>query len=132
MSNIVVFDSMSGEILRTGHVHTYMAAMQAQVGETVIEGTANDATQYILAGVVTDKPQLALTPDKTTVIADGVDVSTTLSVPNPTNVVITGPANDSFQVTDGSLELTFDTAGTYTVTLSAFPYLDQTIEITAV
>ena len=52
--NYIVYKTKSGEILRTGTCPPEMAAIQASDGETVIEGTANDITQYIVDGVVTD------------------------------------------------------------------------------
>lgn len=50
--NFIVYDR-SGVILRTGSCSEEMLSIQEQFGETVIEGTANDQTQYILDGVVT-------------------------------------------------------------------------------
>ena len=52
--NFFVYNIYTGEILRMGNCSEDMISLQAQSGETVIEGTANDHTQYIIDGVVTD------------------------------------------------------------------------------
>lgn len=51
--NFIIYDP-TGLILRTGVCPEEMLSIQAQMGETVIEGMANYFTQYIIDGVVTD------------------------------------------------------------------------------
>ena len=51
--NFIIYNS-TGTILRTGSCPNSMLSIQAQNGETVIEGVANDQTQYIADGEVTD------------------------------------------------------------------------------
>ena len=57
------------------------------------------------------------------------------ALPNPTTFVIQGPGElDGLTgtITDGTLTLTTEAAGDYKITLSAFPYLDKVITISAV
>jgi hypothetical protein len=57
--NFIIYNNI-GEILRTGSCPEEMFLIQAQDGETVIEGVANDFTQYIADGVVTDYTEAEL------------------------------------------------------------------------
>lgn len=121
----------SGKILRYGSCPQSMVGAQAEAGETVREGTADPGSQYWDGTQLADRPPMPSSIDKLTAVADGVDVVTISGLPNPTDVRITGPAFDAFEVTDGTLELTFDPPGKYTVRLSSFPYLDQEYVINA-
>lgn len=131
MKKFIVYRTATGEILRTGSAPDDMIAIQAIAGETVIEGTANDITQYIAAGVVTNKPPMGCTIDKTTMIANGVEVATISGVPNPTTARVSGPASSTATVTDGTLQLTFDLPGTYKVALTSLNKLPQEFTINA-
>lgn len=58
------------------------------------------------------------------------------SLPNPTTVLVQSDNTSmepvvAFTVTDGSLVLNTIVPGTYTITLSAFPYITKTITVTA-
>lgn len=52
--NYIVYND-AGEILRTGYCPDGMLSLQAQEGERVMEGIADDRTQRIEAGEVTNK-----------------------------------------------------------------------------
>lgn len=133
MKPYVIYNA-AGRILRTGVCQDHMVAQQALLGESAIEGAANDVTQYvdIATQAVAYKSPLGGTPDKTTVLANRVDVVTISGLPNPTTARIAGPGtNQTTIVTDGSLELTFAAAGEYRVRLSALHRLDQEVVITA-
>jgi len=131
MKNFIVYNA-AGTILRTGNCQDETLAYQAYSGETVMEGTANDATQYIVAGVVTDKPVLGSAIDKTDMLANGVEVATISGLPNPTQALILGGgSNQNVTVIDGTLELTFDLAGIYKVILTAINKLPQEYLINA-
>jgi len=54
MKLFTAYKTATGEILRTGSCADSDFELQVQEGETVIEGTANDITQYIDEGVITD------------------------------------------------------------------------------
>lgn len=131
MKNFVVYKTTTGEILRTGRAPDDMLTIQAGAGETVIEGTANDATQYVAAGVVTNKPPMGCTINKTTMLANGVDSATISGVPNPTTARVSGPASSTATVIDGTLQLTFDLPGTYKVALTSINKLPQEFAINA-
>ena len=131
MKNFIIHDSL-GQILRTGSCPDSMVVDQLQPGETAIEGTANDVTQYIVSGVVTNKPALGSTIDKTTIIGNGVDAATISGLPNPTAVsVVGGGATTQATVIDGTLALTLNLAGNYKVTLRAVNKLTQEYTINA-
>jgi hypothetical protein len=102
--------------------------------EAIVGGDGDADTQYVDLSTITvvDKPQLAVTPDKLTATADGIDAVTITGLPTPCDVAFAGLVVDNFQVTDGVLSMTFSAAGTYTLTLSAFPYLLQELVIDAV
>ena len=56
MKNFIVYDS-EGNILRTGSCQDGDVSLQAGSGESVMEGTADDATQMIVNGEVVSKPE---------------------------------------------------------------------------
>lgn len=138
MKNFVVYKTTTGEILRTGTAPDDMLAIQAQTGETVVEDTANQATEYYSASVKTARPLLTTvaTWSALTLVANGVATVTLGSaLPNPTAITITPPPNLGIAlipeqtVTDGSFVLSTTVAGAYTVTARAFPYQDYTVTI---
>ena len=90
-------------------------------------------TQYVdtATGTVVERPTPEYVLDKDTVIADGVDQAQVTGLPIPAYVYVNGPVADQFQVDDGSLALTFDEPGVYTVVIAAFPYQDYEVEIIA-
>ena len=57
--NFIIYNS-TGTILRTGSCPNSMLSIQAQNGETVIEGQANQNAQYISDGVVTNYTEAEL------------------------------------------------------------------------
>lgn len=56
MKSFIVFNS-TGKILRTGTCAPSDLQLQAQQGEHVLEGVANDATQMIVNNEVVDRPE---------------------------------------------------------------------------
>ena len=72
------------------------------------------------APVVTVRPTLTVTPNKTTVTADGVDKVTIPSIPNGTTVRLEFPLGQPEQVhTGGTLELAFTEPGTKEIVIEA-------------
>lgn len=55
MKRFIIYNTF-GEILRAGNAPDDMIAIQAQPGESVMEGTADEATQYVEGGQIVDKP----------------------------------------------------------------------------
>lgn len=131
ISLFTVYDSVTGAIKRTGTAPDSMIAIQAQTGEAVVTGQYDAAAQYLPGGVPTARPAMTSTIDVTTVPADGVTPITISGAPAPCNIDVAGPASYTSSDPDGTIQLTFNLAGTYTVTLSAFPYLNQEFTIGA-
>ena len=63
MKEYIVYNT-TGIILRTGSVSDDDFAKQAQEGESVIEGSANDATQKIVGGKIVNKTPEELEQNK--------------------------------------------------------------------
>lgn len=116
--NFIVFNS-AGRITRTGTCPSSMLPLQ---GDLIIEGQANDDTQYVdksPAGewLVTSKPPMPIS-------VNGLTIS---NIPIPATVFI---AKQVFEVNDGTLELEFDTPGPHQIRVEAFPYLPAVVSIT--
>lgn len=67
--------------------------------------------------------------DKTTVTADGVEVVTISGIVPPAMILVTGQGK--VETEDSTLELTFDTPGTYKVTVNQVPHFIQEFTINA-
>ena len=87
-------------------------------------------TQYISNNMLLERPDMGCLISATEVLANSTASATISNVPvgaeafiNRTNIGV---------VNDGTLELTFDEPGTYTVRLELFPYLDTEFTINAV
>ena len=97
-----------------------MFGIQGGANESVLEGIANDETQYIVNEIITNKVENPATIDKTTLIADGVDAATISVLPNPSLIYVN---DEIYTVIDGVFGFTVDTPGNYIVRCTAFPYL---------
>lgn len=127
-----VYDTTTGKITKSGTCMTGDLTLQAGSGEAAVAGVADDLTQWFnpATSQLEARPTFQV-PSATSVPADGSTLVSWAGLPNPTDVNVTGPANDSFQTTDGALDLTFDAPGDYTVRLSSFPYQDLEVVISA-
>ena len=76
---------------------------------------------------------LGPTLNKPSAVADGVDTVTISSLPTATEFTVMGPGimPQHGEVNDGSLELSFDTPGTYTVMLWAPGHKARELDIDA-
>lgn len=63
MKKFIIFDN-AGKILRAGSCQDLDYKKQAQEGESILEGTANDITQKIVDGTVVDKTPEEIEADK--------------------------------------------------------------------
>lgn len=126
--NFVVHDA-DGVILRTGSCVDTDMPLQAQTGETVIEGEANDELQKVVNGAVVDKTAIPYLQDKASITADGIDASTLSGLPDGTLASCQGQ-----EVTSTLGEVTFavDLAGSYEIELTNPLYLPTTVTVTAV
>lgn len=114
----VIVNTESGEILRTGTAPAELVDLQAQNGEAVFVGYANDTLQYIdiLTAAVMSKPQMSPV----------VDASTISGLPSNCIVIVEG---QQVSVTGSEITLEFDVPGTYSVLLRAPCYLDAIVEV---
>ena len=131
MSNIIIYDS-TGKILRNITAPPDMLQIQIQDGEFGLENVEADIyNDYVVSNTITPRPTQLTTLDKTTLTADGIAVITITNTPDgiftavniTTKDIVTGSMNgtDTFSTT---------IAGTYKITIEAFPYLpfETTIE----
>jgi hypothetical protein len=114
----VVADA-TGKIIIKGRVPFFMLEAQPlQTGQSIVQGDADPATDYVLKGVITPRPANPTT-------LTGMKL---LNVPNPSTVTIDGV--NPQQVTDGEVDLSFTQPGTYTITVSSWPMLDASFRVT--
>jgi len=107
-----------------------MIDLQLASGEDYIEGTVDDdSLVYIVNGSIQNRPYQQTTLSNTLVIANGIDYVVLQSLPITCAVSVKETA---YNVTDGVLEVSFDTVGTYRITITAFPYLDKTFTVEAI
>lgn len=117
MIRFIVHDR-DGRILRTGLCQKACLELQAQSGEFVMAGEADDREHYVADGVVTPRPVMTISVDTV------ADATTLTGIPVGADVQVSGPAYDAFTATDDVLELTFDAPGAYTIRVLKFPYRD--------
>lgn len=129
--NYIVFNSV-GEILRTGVCANPDFDLQANENEFVMEGIANDLIHRINVSTlaVEDKPELAASINKTSILANGIDSIIISDIPVNTIVEIKGEG-PLWTVDDGTFELTVDTVGTYQITVTHPLYLPKEYTINA-
>jgi hypothetical protein len=104
----------TGRILFVGQVPGTMLELQ---GENVVAGNADAKLDYVLDGAITRRPA-------NTAVLDGMTLK---SLPAPCVITVEGVEHSC---SDDTAELSFSHAGTYTVTVTAFPMLDATFEVT--
>jgi len=98
--------------------------LKAQPGQTLTAGIADIYTQYILNGAPKDRPSFGKF-DKIAIAVGGE--ATITGLPNPTTVTVNKIPHT---VTDGEFVLSGSSAGTFTVIVSTWPYLDYLETIT--
>ena len=125
MSNFVIYDITTGEIVNGINCLPDQMEQNVEIGQGFIEVTAfiDDAENYVLAGVITPKPPVTASIDKTTIAPDGVDTVTVTGIPMGSHVTIKGPVSQTGTINDGVASITVNLPGTYVITIEAFPYL---------
>jgi len=123
MIDFIICEPITGRILGTGQCPNNMVDMQKGDNEILILGKANESLHYFdFSGpspVRRDKVPLPISINKMAVtIGEEVVIS---GIPIGTRAEVDG---DVAIINDGTLEMTFDTFGEYTITLELFPYLD--------
>lgn len=140
MINFVTYLIATGLVLRAGVCADDDLALQAGTGETAVEDTASDLTDYYPSGVKTTRPLITsvATWDTTSITANGTAKATLgAGLPNPTTVRVIPPAGMGFAavaaqtVTDGTFRLSTTVTGAYVVRVEAFPYQDYEVTINA-
>jgi len=128
MKKYIVYNN-DGRILRTGMCQAKIFLKQANEGENILEGEANDELQLISVSdkLVVDKLPMPIKVNKMEVVEDEEVVITKIPLGAAVDV-----DRDSHIIDDGLLVLTFDTAGKYKIKFRHFPYLDWEGEITCV
>ena len=125
MSGYTVYNSATGEILRSGECPDDMVYLQAQnETETVLPFGSNDAVNYVdLTGpdpVIAEKTPLPYS----------ITGNVISGLPTPTRIRAQGPLTDDFEVLDGELEFAPPAPGTYRLTLtSGVMYLPAVVEL---
>lgn len=127
-----VYQTASGKFLyEIMGTEAHISAQQLDAGQAILVLNDEDIrTTYVLNGTVTERQPFPFTVDKTTLTADGVDEVVVSGVPVDTSV--TWPDGQTDTVTDGEVRFSVDLAGTYTLSFSAIPYLDQEVTLEAV
>jgi len=130
--DFILYDSITGRILRCVQCHESMIGVQLQEENAAfIKGKANDEIQYIdaVTSEILNKTELPATVDKIEILANEEDIVIISNLPNPSIVKINEA--EGYEVTDGSFEFTVDTPGEYSLLCSAFPYLDKEFIVNA-
>lgn len=120
----VIYDPLTGVIKRLVNCPESMFTIQIQPGEAGFEGSANDATQYIKNGVVTDKPPPTATLSKSAISLSETVTISKLPIPSKLRIEQT-----TYDVPDGELTVNFNLPGTYRIECSALNYLPQSFEV---
>jgi len=95
-----------------------------EAGLLIIVDDLDPSGFYVDTNTLQLVPKQPIQPvlDKPTVVADGLDVATVSGLPIPCGVeVLDGVQVVEAVVDDGSLEITFDTPGTYRIILHSAP-----------
>lgn len=118
-----------GAILRVVRCPKIQAAIQAVDGENIIEGSANDETQYVKDGQIIDRPANPAIADKAMIAADDMDTCSITNIPIGSEVSVEGQA---YTVNDSEFEFSVDQPGEYQITVTGFPYMPATFTIEAI
>jgi len=121
MSNFIIFDKTSGEILRWGHGLPAKTQIVSS-NEDGIDAETAGFSDYVDTTTLTVKarPFQNTTLNKKSVIADGVDKVTLTNVPVNSIIVL----GDITQIAvSPTIDLVFDTPGAYNLKVELFPYL---------
>lgn len=130
MAHTTIYELISGRIfcVVSGTLRPHVPP-----GYGVFNGSFSGNTHYIHDDGETEpepvpRPENPVVADKSSVTADGVEVLTLSNIPSGSVVRVHGPVASDTPVDDGTLELSTDTPGAYTVTVDSFP--EQRKELT--
>lgn len=130
MTTITTYNIKTGQFYCIVQCPDELVLAQVPDGLGYVEGDFSGETHWfdlnLKSGV--ERPSMPCSVGIPAVVANGLDVATITNLPTPCIITVGG---QSFEVDDGTVELTFDEPGVHTITLSAWPYVDHTVEITA-
>ena len=124
------YDTSTGKITRRFSMpNLYYAEAQPLLSgearytsdDTIGSGGSEEVTHYFVDGVPTARPPMTLVT--TGLVTTGIPTGTLVSVEDIGGVIT------EYTITDGEMDFTGSTEGTYQVTLTNFPYLDKTIKV---
>lgn len=121
MPHFIVYDH-KGNILRTGIAPTEMIPLQAQDGELVLEGYADQQGDFIDLSTP-DHGHVVMPRTQMNLVVVGASIS---GLPVPCTAIIDG---ERYDVDDGLIELDSDVAKVHSVTIIADRHLMNTIEV---
>lgn len=117
MISVYIYDSQTGEIRRSFFTTDPDAvALNLLDGEQAIEVDDTIANPYVLHGTLAERPENPAT-------LNGMVIENI-----PAGAIVTFD-EQSYTVDDGTAELQFPFPGTYSVTVSCFPYTTKTFEV---
>lgn len=125
-----IYDVATGRVIRVGQTGETDFSFKAQSGEATIAGHADAATQYVSGGLIAARPA----PDMSALSSVVAGAEVTITGIAEGAVVTATPENGSEQTdtVDSSeeMDITFTTAGVYTVKVSeVFPAQSAVIEV---
>lgn len=131
MKPYIVYDG-TGLILQTGQCPESMFELQASPGRNLMSGSADQMTEYILAGAVTPRPTMPIALSAESVAADGTSEVTIDGIPAGATVSVAGPTKMTGEADGGPIVMTFAIQGDYTVSADLFPYQTAKVSIHAI
>lgn len=134
MKTVVFFQPATGRIMATASQDTASLAADTRSWLEVGEFKQDyDQTHYVVEGVLTPRPAMAISHTDPVVPANGMAEVIITGVPAGVDVSVTGPGMFAVDLADGSpIHLTFTATGQYTVRASQFPFLDHQVVCHAV
>lgn len=130
MKSYIVYDD-KGAILQTGRCPESMLELQGSPGRNMLAGIADQLTEYVIAGAIVQRPAMAVLVSKETAKADGTDEIIITGLPPGADLFISGPAVMEGKSDGAPAVLTFSLTGTYTVSITLFPYQDMKVTLHA-
>lgn len=132
MTTFTCYDPSNGRIKYTGNCTNEELEIHRSIS-SVLEGTFNHATHYIVEGEAHLRPMDVLTTEGSAV-ADGVTEMKLYGVPDGATLKCSGVANFEVDIVydeDNFITLVFATPGEHIFEVDAFPYLIERIVINA-
>ena len=120
------YNTTTGKIIRikASSISVFTAREPVGSNESEYLGgiTGSDGDMYFVNDLPVDRPEFDLT------ITGGVITG----IPNGTSVIVTDPEGNggTYTITDGEIDFTGSSVGTYQATFTNFPYMDKTMEVT--